>query len=118
MSKLREHLNATVFPVSIPKPIKPIMEYVDVQSYCTQTPYDEQYVVEAKIRNMATMSSDLLLHQPRLREICIDKLKQEIIMEVFGEFKQPIQELYYAVYRCDQAAAVKLLDKLMEQMYG
>lgn len=118
MSKLREHLNATVFPVHISKPLKPIMEYVDVHAYTDSTPYDEQYVVEAKIRNVATMSSDLLLDQPQLREICIDKLKQQIIMEVFGEFKQPIQELYYAVYRCDQVAAVKLLDKLMEQMYG
>lgn len=114
MSKLREHLNATVFPVHIPKPI---MDYVDVQSHIQQTPFDEQYVIDARIRMTATLSSELLLDQPQMRERCITQMKQQIIMEVFGEFQKPLHDLRYAIYRLDQLDALKILNKLMEQMY-
>lgn len=118
MSKLREHLNATVFPVHIPKPLKPIMDYVDVQSHIQQTPFDEQYVIDARIRMTATLSSELLLDQPQMRERCIEQMKQAIVEELFGEFRPHLHNLRFAIYKNYQREALDILNKLMEQMYN
>lgn len=118
MSKLREHLDATVFPVRIPKPIKPVMEYVDTRSHIDNTHYDEQYVVETRIRMTTTMTYELLQDRPEYRELAIKQMKDAVIEEVFGEFKKPLHDLRLAIYRNDEVTAIKLLNNLMEQMYA
>ena len=116
MSKLKAELNAKVFPALGTKPIS-TMNYLEVRSGIEQLPFDEKYVVEARIRMEAAMTQDLLRDAPGMRQRVIEQMKQAIIEEVFGEFRKPLHNLRFAIYKNDQQDALDILNKLMEQIY-
>lgn len=116
MSKLREQLNASIFPVQLP--ILRTLNYWEIEPFIKQQTYDEQYSVDARIHMDMTIAKELLEDNPLIRERCIEKMKRAIIEEVFGEFRTPISEIEFAIYRGDLVKATKLLNALKEQMYG
>lgn len=118
MSKLREHLDSTVFPVRLPKALKPIFDYVQTNASIHPTPYDEQLVVDTRIRMSTCITHDLLADKPSIRSTVIEQMKDAIIEEVFGEFRKPLRDLRLAIYRNDEVEALKILNKLMDQMYN
>lgn len=117
MSKLKTELNAKVFPALGTKPIS-TMNYLEVRSSIEQLPFDEKYVVEARIRMDATMTQDLLRDAPWMRQRVIEQMKQAIVEELFGEFRPHLHNLRFAIYKNDQREALDILNKLMEQMYN
>ena len=118
MSKLRQHLDSTVFPVRALKAIKPIMEYVDVRSHIDNTHYDEQLAIDTRMHISTCITYELLTDSPGIRSTVIGQMKDAIIEEVFGEFRKPLRDLRLAIYRNDEVKALKILNNLMDQMYN
>ena len=115
MSKLREHLNVNVFPFP-GKPKLSTIPSMEITSYTL--PMDEKYVVEARIRKDVIVAHELIEDNPNIVDYVIKQIKDAIVEEIMGEFRKPLMELQFAIYRSDQEQANKLLNKLMEQMYG
>lgn len=94
------------------------MEFLEVRSYVDNDKFDELYVVDARFQMKTNMTYELLRDNPEIRQKCIERMKQSIVEELFGEFRPHLHNLRFAIYKNDQREALDILNKLTEQMYG
>lgn len=62
--------------------------------------------------------SDEVRREGAYANLMIQRVKEKLVQEVFGEFREPIHEIRHAIYERDWLKVDQLLSKLHDQMFS
>lgn len=80
-------------------------------------PYLQQVSFEAVFGAKYYVDEKLAQSSGATIQETLQQVKKAVVEEVFGEFRKPLIELRHAIYERDLDAAVKVLNKLEDQMF-
>lgn len=116
MSRLSEHISVTITNRRMPKPSSfisleytpsAVPEITNLYKIDFKASFGTSYYID---ENLAVKGSPVI-------EETLRNVKKAVIEEIFGEFRQPINELRHAIYEMDNDRAIELLKNIEKQMY-
>ena len=75
-------------------------------------------MIGMKYRIGVKIETSAVIHDPRDTELVVNRVRQQIVEAVFGEFRQDIARLSLALNDYDVESARAILDDLSNKMFG
>lgn len=117
MSRLKQHLEAQILNTTPVPELSPKLSCCDADLSVRHFADFIEFRVFTQLQVKQCVTHQFMQQANNAEDIVIHKLKQQILEEVFGEFRKPLHELRKAIWSYDMPKAYQLLQELESQMY-